>query len=49
MADETSGQTAAGEQTAAESGIIDFNAEAVRLGDHIVRGRRQTARCGPFR
>ena len=38
MADETSGQTAAGEQAARESGVIDFNAEAVRLGDHIVRG-----------
>lgn len=26
------------ERTAGESGIIDFNAEAVRLGDHLVRG-----------
>ena len=26
------------EQVAGESGVIDFNAEAVRLGDHIVRG-----------
>lgn len=26
------------EQTAGESDIIDFNAEAVRLGDHLVRG-----------
>lgn len=32
MADENS------EQAARESGVIDFNAEAVRLGDHIVRG-----------
>ena len=26
------------EQVAGESGVIDFNAEAVRLGDHLVRG-----------
>ena len=26
------------EQVAGESGVIDFNVEAVRLGDHIVRG-----------
>ena len=26
------------EQVAGESGVIDFNIEAVRLGDHIVRG-----------
>ena len=31
-------QTGKGRRAACESGVIDFNAEAVRLGDHIVRG-----------
>lgn len=35
MADENSENNA---RTARESGVIDFNAEAVRLGDHLVRG-----------
>ena len=35
MADEKSENS---EQAARESGVINFNAEAVRLGDHIVRG-----------
>ena len=35
MADEKSENS---EQAARESGVINFNVEAVRLGDHIVRG-----------
>ena len=35
MADENSENNA---RTAREGSVIDFNAEAVRLGDHIVRG-----------
>ena len=43
MADENSENSARAasensEQAARESDVIDFNDEAVRLGDHIVRG-----------